>query len=829
MRRLGSLRRSAWQAPLAAALLVVGVLGSTRGQDATPAPTTTTTDANAADAPPATDLPISVEVTLGFGNRVPADGFLSVSVDLTNRGPTTNALVTVRAEEGGNVLLRLGPIELEGGVRRRVVGVVPAKPVLEAGTLTFAVADPEGLLLGAAQVSPEATPARVLVALDRRGGAPSDLTALRTIDGLAPNGQPNEVRWTAVVVSRLEDLPQSPLGYSGLGAVLLGDLDLEGWPEPEARALAAWVARGGNLVVSVGPRARLLRGRSLLGKFLGGALKPLPDAAPERDVRLDDLVRRMRGTYGLDAGDQAPAPPAPALATLLPGPDDIVVQRANEKPFIVRRRHGLGQVTLVAADLWAPPFLHSPVTTRLLETLLSNGTTHAPRSRLLFKELAGVRQPARVGPAFAVLILYALIVGPAFYFVLRLRKRGILLWIAIPIGTVVCTALVPLYRIVLRDAESTLVGIRLIEGWSGQPLTVETTDVLLFSGSLDAKRFEYKGDDVAAFAVVPPRRRAIPDLGAVLGGGPDGAAFSLPIALWGTRYVSFEACGAAVAAEGAVRLALPRPGQDPDGTGDAIAHVSLRWDGPTLRDAFVLYPGGAVPLAHKLARDLARGDEIDEPIRPVSPQSIEGRESDLGGLVIEDLLASTYVEATDRERTAFLIGQIDSAPPLRALPNVRTRALATIVVVELPVIYEDAVPFGVARAVREGSTVAAVGSGTVEREVRTRLLLPTAQGRTAARVQLQVLAQRVRSVLRLRIDAFDWRASAWQSLLPREEGDEEREGAGRRAELTLEDPARFVSSDGAVLLRQRFVRGRQDSDDVHAAILDVAVEWAKRP
>lgn len=817
------------QAPLAAALLVVTALGSSRGQDAAPAtPTSTDAPPPAAEVAPATDLPVSVEAALGFGNRVPADGFLSVAIDLTNRGATTNAQVIVRAEEGGNVLLRLGPIELEGGVRRRVIGVVPAKPVLEAGTLTFAVTDPEGRLLGAAQVSPEATPARLLVALDRRGGAPSDLSTLRTIEGLGPNGQPNEVRWTAVVVSRLEDLPQSPLGYSGLGAVLLGDLDLESWPEPEARALAAWVARGGNLVVSVGPRARLLRGRSLLGKFLGGALKPLPEAPPERDVPLDELVRKLRGTYGLDAGDPAGAPPAPALATLLPGPDDVVVQRANDKPFIVRRRHGLGQVTLVAADLWAPPFLHSSLTARLLETLLSNGTSHSPRSQLLFKELAGVRQPARVGPAFAVLILYALIVGPGVYFVLRAKKRGILLWLAIPIGTVICTALVPLYRIVLRDAESTLVGVRLIEGWSGQPLTVETTDVLLFSGSLDAKRFEYKGDDAAAFAVVPPRRRGAPDLGAVLGGGPDGAAFSLPVALWGTRYVSFEASGAAVAGEGAVRLSLPGPGDDPTGAGEPVARLSLRWDGPTLRDAFVLYPGSAVPLAHKLTRELARGDALDEPLRAVSPQSIEGRESDLGGLVVEDLLASSYIEATDRERKAFLIGQLDSPPPLRALPNVRTRALATIVVVELPVVYEDAVPYGVARVVREGSTVAAVGSGTVEREVRTRLLLPTAQGRTAAQAQLQVTAQRVRSVLRLRIDAFDWRADDWVALLPREEGDEEREGAGRRIELPLEDPARFVSADGAVLLRQRFLRGRQDSDDVHAAIIDVSVEWEKR-
>lgn len=799
--------------------------GVVRGQDPTPPAAQA-----AAESPPApTDLPVAVDVTLGFGNRVPQDGFLSVSIDLTNRGEPVNGVVTLRAEEGGNVLLRLGPVELQGAARRRLVGVVPAKPVLEAGVLNVTVRDaaaPDERVLGLASVSPEGTPARLLVALDRRGGAPADLSSLKTIEGQTPQGQPVELRWTALVASRLEDLPQSALGYTGLGAVLAGDLELESWPEPEARALAAWVARGGHLVVSVGPRARLLRGRSLVGKFLGPALRPLPDAPPLRDVPLDGLVQQLRATYGLDEGEELAVPAAPALARLLPGPEDVVLLRADELPFAVRRRHGQGQVTLVAADLWAPPFLHSPVTARLLETLLAGGPGYSPRSRMLFQQLADVRQPARVGPAFAVLIMYALIVGPGVYFVLRAKKRGILLWVVIPAGTVVCTALVPLYRIMLRDAESTLVGVRLVEGWSGQPLTVETADVLLFSGSLEPKRFEYRGDDAVSFAVVPPRRRGAPELGAVLGAGPEGAGYSLPVALWGARYVSFESVEAAALAEGAVRLSFPGLAEDP--TSDPAARVRLRWDGATLRDAFVLYPGGTGALAHHFARPLAPGEVVDEPARAAPPGSIEPRESDLGGLVIEQILAGAYFAPGDARRAAYLVGLQDTAPSLEVTPNVRTRAFATIVVVELPLVYEDAVPFDVARTMREGATVAAVGSGTIEREVRTRLLLPDAAGREAAQARVRVTAQRVRSVLRLRVAAFDWRDRAWVSLLPREEADEERDGSGRRVELPLEDPARFISPDGAVLLRQRFLRGRQDSDELHAASVDVSVEWVKR-
>ncbi|MCO5169608.1 MAG: hypothetical protein M9894_24980 [Planctomycetes bacterium] len=797
-----------WRA-LPLALLLGATLAA--AQDAAP-------EAAPAAEAATTDLPVGVEVTLGFGNKVPQDGFLSLAVDLTNRGATTsNAQVTIRAQEGGNVLLRLGPVELEAAARRRLVGVVPARPTLEAGALLVSVEEAaDGAPLGHAAVHPEGAPARLLVALDRRGGAPADLSTLRTPE---PGG---ESRWTAVIATRLEDLPQSPLGYSGLGAVLLGDLELEGWPDPEARALAAWVARGGHLIAAVGPRARLLRGRSLVGKHLGTGLRPLPDAPPERDVPLDGLLKRLRGTFGLDAGE-AP-PPAPALAALLPGPEDLVLLRAGDRPFAVRRRHGLGQVTLVAADLWAPPFLHSPVTARLLEALLTDGPAHAPRSRLLFKELAGVRQPARVGPAFAVLIFYALIVGPGVYFVLRARKRGILLWVVIPAGTVLCTALVPLYRIVLRDAESTLVAARLIEGWSGQPFAVETTDALLFSGSLEPKRFEYQGADAVAFSVVPPRRRGAPDLGAALAAGPEGLALSLPVALWGTRYLSFEAGGPAPGAEGAVHLRFPDLAEDP--SAEPSARLRLRWDGPTLREAFVVYPAGPGPLGHVFSRDLSPGTVIDEVGRSVSPQSLGARDGDLGGLVLGHLLSAHFLPTVGRERVAYLMGLVDAPPPLRALPNVRTRAFTTVVAVELPVVFENAVPFGVARPVREGSTVGTVGAGSVEREVRTRLLLPGGAGRQAARVRVRATAHRVRSVMRLRVDAFDRGANDWVAILPREEGEEDRDGLARRTELELEAPAaRFVSDDGAVLLRQRFVRPRQDGDEAHLAQLDVSVEW----
>ena len=97
-------------------------------------------------------------------------------------------------------------------------------------------------------------------------------------------------------------------------------------------------------------------------------------------------------------------------------------------------------------------------------------------------------------------ILYALVAGPGIYFLLRARGQGILLWLVIPALTLGFALLVPLYRLALKDAESTLVGVRLIEARAGDDLAVETCDTLVFSGGLEEKRVSMPGEDAVAFA-----------------------------------------------------------------------------------------------------------------------------------------------------------------------------------------------------------------------------------------------------------------------------------------------------------------------------------------
>ena len=74
-------------------------------------------------------------------------------------------------------------------------------------------------------------------------------------------------------------------------------------------------------------------------------------------------------------------------------PADLPLRLAANRtgrPIVVERRHGAGKVTLVAPDLWSPPFLHAPHSTRMVEALLVERVESEPRSHYLFQELAAV-------------------------------------------------------------------------------------------------------------------------------------------------------------------------------------------------------------------------------------------------------------------------------------------------------------------------------------------------------------------------------------------------------------------------------------------------------
>ncbi|HBP16735.1 MAG TPA: hypothetical protein DEA08_02940, partial [Planctomycetes bacterium] len=253
----------------------------------------------------AADLPVSVTPRLGLADKTPRRGFVSVQVDLTSRDEAREVRVVLRPVEGEAPLLELGPVTLEAGAPRRVRGLAPARLISDAGALLVEAMSGE-TRVGVALAYPDPSYDRVLLLLDRHSAPPVDLSKIQTRQ-TAGRGV-REDSWLTASIARADELPENPLAYTGVNAVLLGDLSDVRWSSAQAAALAGWVARGGHLIVSLGARASGLR-KSELGRALGTGLDPLPvDPAPIPGSQV--TLRRALSRFGALSELEGVSPPA---------------------------------------------------------------------------------------------------------------------------------------------------------------------------------------------------------------------------------------------------------------------------------------------------------------------------------------------------------------------------------------------------------------------------------------------------------------------------------------------------------------------------------------
>ncbi len=755
-----------------------------------------------------------LELELGLGGKTPQEGFAPITATIENPSDaTTQVTVVIRETTSGAAVATLGPVTVARGEAKRVRGVAPAEALTQSQTtlVAQALAD-EKTVLAETTVKPATLGAdRLLVVLDKTGSLPfaPPQGGLKTVEsaparrGRAQTTTTNQ--WTTAFVARAEDLPATPQAWTGAGAVFLNDLDLAAWEPAAAKALAGWVGRGGDLVIALGPRAKLLLSAPCaLGEALRGELEALPDLAARTNV------------------DVLMGEPAPFVAALEPRERDRVLERdALGKPLAIRRSVGSGRLTLLAFDPWQPPFLHDDATRALFERILSYGPRYHSRSEALFPELSALRvQPARIGPMFGALLLYALLVGPGIYFALRPRKKGLLAWVLIPAVTIVFSLLTPLYRLVLARSESALVMASVVETSSGDPWEHETIDALIFSGGLERHTVAVRGDDVTAALLIPPRgfRGGPPRIAASLGDPFQGTAFTAPIdvPLWGARYVSTESVrrGATPRFEH-VRVAVTSHGLE----------YAIENKGPlALEDAVLVFPQFQAGAPHAQFTELpprfgpgeqATGTAIPKPAAAYSQggptqkdlaQTIERR------LVPERVLR--HVEDAREPFEAVLVAHEEQPSSLTAAPQVRTRAQASLLVVRIPLAFDDRVPLGACAVRRDVAPVTSGGPSVAS--VRIELPPGAGGGKPPRALRLEVTSP----LVPIEKITVEWRdASGEQRTLAIHE--EERDATGRRASVPL--PLDALESDGRTITLRETVETVQGPAGF--ADLDVSAEW----
>jgi hypothetical protein len=296
---------------------------------------------------------------VGFSGTIPTEGFAVVQGTLSSRVARPNTRVSLR-DGSGNVVADFGPFNVPPLQESlKIHGVAPVAPLEQARDLTALATGPDGAFLGSAVVkaSVVAEAQSFLVGLDRRGSFPFDLSRLGVSETppakANSGGKPVDPgRWTSVLLGVNDVIPVNALGWQGVTAILVGDPGWEKIREAEARALAGFVRRGGDLVISLGEQAQNLK-RGALGICLEEAAGAISDLPPLRGV---DVTSVLTGVAGIHTGTGVGAPATVAVLGPSSRQDRVLYVNASGKTLVIQRPLGHGRVIVLGFDLWSPPF-----------------------------------------------------------------------------------------------------------------------------------------------------------------------------------------------------------------------------------------------------------------------------------------------------------------------------------------------------------------------------------------------------------------------------------------------------------------------------------------
>jgi hypothetical protein len=472
------------------------------------APPASSFGGSAQDGSPRAGL-LSIEaVRAGVGGRVRPGSWTGLLVEFANRG-----------ERELEVLLRLELPDADGDLAR-YERVVTANPGVRQSAWIYARV-PHATSLAGARVSAYAATASENSAtgfgagalLDQAPALPPEATELSASVGLIgvlgrrglglsalENIPPDETgehlaqgHERIEVLTRLDPaaLPDRWMGLDGFSALVWADAAPERTPADSAAAVREWVARGGHLVVVL-PAI----GQSWLSRGANPLFDLLPSVTVDRseDATYEPLRALLADRPGVDMPARA------TLHVLEPSPDAepgaaVVVLRApGGEPIVVRRRVGVGAVTLVGVDLLHPVLARESLPSvgafwnrvlgrrgpadpawRLAEIREENVLFQRLESLYLDDAIAG--EIAQTGRAAAGVLLgivvfaaYWAIAGPVGFYALRATRRSQHAWVVFLLCAGVFTGIAWTGAAALRPQNVNVSHLTVLTGVHGQGL-----------------------------------------------------------------------------------------------------------------------------------------------------------------------------------------------------------------------------------------------------------------------------------------------------------------------------------------------------------------------
>lgn len=248
---------------------------------------------------------------------------------------------------------------------------------------------------------------------------------------------------TSVVQLTPEIVDPLPEALANFDVIAIVDGSISGLDAGQLGALEQFVRNGGGLVEVGGPGWQ-------------ETLRPLPSSLVPGTL---GGIRTLPNLLGLRAIDPVspPSHESAAVVSKLRNPRGVVLASEHGVPLAVQEALGSGQIVYLGFDPTLDPVAHWQGVQHILDRVLlraapaaaghagantsSQGSifsTNGPAG--LTTELANVSAAATPSIVLFLILalLYILLLGPANFLVLRRLRRQELLWITVPIGSMLC-------------------------------------------------------------------------------------------------------------------------------------------------------------------------------------------------------------------------------------------------------------------------------------------------------------------------------------------------------------------------------------------------------
>lgn len=394
-----------------------------------------------------TPSPVTVKVSVGFGENVRTSAWAPVAVTLHNR---SNSLFS------GTVEIPDWYANNQGGPPQPFHGLYETPVTLPPGTTKQVLLYLPGNDLGNNSVNVKVRRGNTLVTSAQDWPTPFDDQQLSI--GVFTN-DPTSTTWLrqdnplpevpgVIRLSPTTLVPQAA-ALDSFDIIALSNANLAALDRAQRSALVGYVRDGGGLLLVGGPDWQ-------------ETLHPLPSVLVPGHLSGSATVS---GLGGLGALSHQRPPLGRTALSILSHPTGLVLAQQGSIPLAVQTSLGQGRIIYLAFDPSVDPVLHwkgaagmlTDIVRRVAPAAVARGAMPSgmgPRGGPFFGkgfygpmniagELANV--PAAALPSIVLFVLltvfYILLLGPANFLVLRRLHRRELAWVTVPAGALLCLAM----------------------------------------------------------------------------------------------------------------------------------------------------------------------------------------------------------------------------------------------------------------------------------------------------------------------------------------------------------------------------------------------------